>query len=279
MPTLRSRRAEGGDAGLLVSGVALIAAAAALAFTDGRHDPAALSLVIGVGLCVSAPFARRGARVRSTLLVALLCTFVAARLGALVAQSDLSLAAVARLAAEGLIVGVVFALVYSRAHGLAQVAALFHGREAGYAPVVDEDSAARSVEAELARSRRHGTVLSFLVLEPRFESAGPEFEATLGRLSLRARAELERLYLQQRSCRLISEHVRRSDAVVCSEATRFLVLSTDTGAAGTELLANRLIDTIRGGARCGAAVGDRRVSHRRFDLRRSDRGRDLGREQ
>jgi hypothetical protein len=67
----------------------------------------------------------------------------------------------------------------------------------------------------------------------------------MGRLSSRALAELERLYMQERSSRRISEQLRRSDVVVCSSAERFLVLSTDTSAAGTAILANRVVDTVR----------------------------------
>jgi hypothetical protein len=103
----------------------------------------------------------------------------------------------------------------------------------------------RNIDVELARSRRHGTPLTLLMFEPTFGSAGPDFEAVMDRVSASALAELERLYVQQRSCTLISEQVRRSDVVGCSSEKRFLVLSTDTTAAGTAILANRVVDVVR----------------------------------
>jgi hypothetical protein len=223
----------------------LLAGAAALALSKGPRDSAALALAIGLGLCAAAPNVVRSARVRAALLLALLTGFVAIRLGTLFASSSVSVGSVLRLLTEGLLIAVVYDLVHARAHGLAQLSALFSDRDAGYAPVVDEESAARSVEAELSRSRRHGSPLTFLVLEPVAATAGPAFDAAVRRLSPGAIAELERLYRQRRGCRVISEQVRRSDVVVCSTGDRFLVMSTDTSAAGTELLANRLIDAVR----------------------------------
>jgi hypothetical protein len=65
------------------------------------------------------------------------------------------------------------------------------------------------------------------------------------RLSAGALAELERLYVHERSCQWISEQVRRSDLVVCSSAERFVVLSTDTTASGTAVLADRVVEAVR----------------------------------
>jgi hypothetical protein len=245
MPTLRSRHVRSTDAVLLVTGVGLVAGSGALAISDGQHETAVLALAVGAGLCVSVAATVRTARVRAAVLVALLTAFVAWRVGVLVADATLAFGNVMRVVTEGLIVAVVYQLAYAQAHGLAQVATLFRGGEAGYALVLDESAAARKVEAELARSRRNGTPLTFLVLEPTIGSAGRDFEAVVSRLSSRALVELERLYMQERSSRRISEQLRRSDVVVCSSAERFLVLSTDTSAAGTAILANRVVDTVR----------------------------------
>jgi hypothetical protein len=245
MPILGSRHVTGRDARLIVSGLALVAGAAVLAFTSASHESALLALAVGAGLCASAPAVVRSPRLSVTLLIALLTGFIACRFGVLVADSAVSAGHVLRLLTEGLIVGVVYELAYSHAHGLAQIAALFRGRDAGYALVLDEGSAARNIDAQLARSRRHGTPATLLLLEPTNGSAGPAFEAVMRGVSSSAIAELERIYVQQRSCRLISQQVRRSDVVGCSSAQRFLVLSTDTGAAGTAVLANRVVDSIR----------------------------------
>ena len=244
MPTVGGRRVSR-DSGVVVSGLALVAGAAALALSNAPRESSVLALAVGVGLCVSTPVIVRPARARAALLIALLSAFIAFRLGALVADSAVSLAGVLRMVTEALIVGAVYELAWSHARGLAQVAALFRGSDAGYAVVLDESSVARNIDVELARSRRHGTPLTLLLFEPKVGTAGPEFEAVMRRVSASALAELERIYVQQRSCRLISEQIRRSDVVGCSSANGFLVLSTDTTAAGSGVLANRVVDAVR----------------------------------
>src|SRR6185312_12896602 len=107
--------------------------------------------------------------------------FVAFRLGALIADSAVSLAGVLRIVLEALIVGVVYELAWSHARGLAQVAELFRGSDAGYAVVLDEHAVARNIDVELARSRRHGTPLTLLLFEPTVGTADPDFEAVMRR--------------------------------------------------------------------------------------------------
>ncbi len=249
MPTLRDRQPRSrhvtSDTRLLISAGALIAGGVALALSDAPGEPAILAIMVGAGLAVSTTALIRSRRARVVVLVSLLSAFVAGRLGALVSTSDLSPGTVLLVIAEAMIVGVVYQLAYAHSAGLAQVATLFRGPEAGYAPVLDESSAARSVEAELSRSRRHGTPLTFLLLEPAELSRGPVFDALAGQLSSRALTELERIYVRERGCQLISERVRRSDVVTCASAERFLVLSTDTDAAATVTLANRVVDGVK----------------------------------
>jgi hypothetical protein len=184
--------------------------------------------------------------VRVAVLVALVTAFVAGRLGAMGSDSDLSLGRVLLVLVEGTIIAVAYQLAYAHGTGLAQVANLFRGPEAGYAPVLDESSAARSVESELSRSRRRGTPLTFLLLEPSEQASGRVLDAVVSQLSARALTELERIYARERGCRLISEQVRRSDVVTCASAERFLVLSTDTSAAATVNLANRVVEAVKG---------------------------------
>lgn len=251
MPTLRSsqpprsRHVTSTDRHLLFSAAALVAGGVSLALSDGPGEPAVVAIMVGAGLGLSTTTIIRPRRVRAAVLVALLTAFVAGRLGAAGSASDLSLGRVLLVVAEGMIVGVVYHLAYAHGAGLAQVATLFRGPEAGYALVLDESSAARSVEIELSRSRRRGTPLTFLLLEPAERSGGPVFDSVVGQLSSRALAELERIYVRERGCRLISEQVRRSDVVTCASSERFLVLSTDTGAAATVNLANRVVEAVK----------------------------------
>ena len=250
MPTLRShqppsRHVSSTDTRLLISAIALIAGGVALALSDGPGEPAVVAIMVGAGLALSTTTLIRPRRVRVAVLVALLSAFVAGRLGALSAASHLSLGTVLLVVAEAMIVGVAYQLAYAHGAGLAQIATLFRGPEAGYALVLDESSAARNVEAELSRSRRRGTPLTFLLLEPAERSPGPVFDALAGQLSSRAITELERIYVRERGCRLISEQVRRSDVVTCASAERFLVLSTDTDAAATVNLANRVVEAVK----------------------------------
>ena len=248
--TLRSRHApsrhvRSTDTRALISAGALIAAGVALALSDGPGEPAVVAVMLGAGLCLSTATLIRPRRVRAALLVALLTAFVAGRLGALGSASHLSFGRVLLVLVEGMIVGVAYQLAYSHGTGLAEVATLFRGPEAGYAPVLDETTVARSVESELSRSRRAGTPLTFLLLEPGEQAAGPALDAVVSQLSTRALTELERIYARERGCRLISEQVRRSDVVTCASAERFLVLSTDTSAAATVNLANRVVEAVK----------------------------------
>jgi hypothetical protein len=232
------------EARLVTCGVALVVGSAALALLRAPVPLSVFTLTFGVGLCVSSHLVVRPPRVRLSILVLLLVAFVAYRIGALV-NAGVTTVRVVTLLVQAVMLGAVFALGYDHAHGLSQLTALFNTNNAGYAPVLDEHAAARAVEAELARSRRHGTPLTFLLLEPFSEGPVGDFDATVKRVSPSALTELQRVYARESACELISEHVRRSDVVV-SWQDRFLVMSADTSAAGTEILAARMIEAAQG---------------------------------
>jgi hypothetical protein len=232
------------EARLLACGIALVMGGAALALLRGPVALSVFALTFGIGVGVSSHLVLRAPRARLVILLLLTVAFVAYRIGALVDARFTAIRVVA-LMVQAVMLGVVFALGYDHAHGLSQLAALFRTNSAGYAPVLDERAAARTVEAELARSRRHGTPLTFLLLEPCSNGAVAEFDATVKRVGPSALSELERVYARDSACELISEHVRRSDVVVAWQ-DRFLVMSADTNADGTAILAARMIEAARG---------------------------------
>jgi hypothetical protein len=223
------------------SGVALIVGAGILLATRPSSSIGAFSLAFGLGMCASIRPVARSSRAHIAALAAIGVGFVAYRFGVLVADG-LTATRVVVLAMEAIALGCAFGLAYEHAHGVARIAALFQNEHLGYAPVLDERAAARAVEAELARSRRHGRPLTFLLLEPSAQGPAPDFEATMSRVSRAAQSELRRAYARERACGLIAEQVRRSDVIVCEEH-RFLVMSSDTSAEGTEMLAARMVGT------------------------------------
>jgi hypothetical protein len=231
------------EARLVASGVALVAGGAAVVALGGPAGLAALAIAFGVGVAASAHAIVASARVRVVVYAVVFVGFVAYRLGNL-AAGDLSSSQAAILVVQALMLGVALALAYDRAHGLVQLAALFRGDRTGYAPVVDEASATRTVEAELARSRRSGAPLTLLLLELPDRVGTSELAAAQERVERDALAQLGRVHARERVCELVSEHVRRSDLVVCGEE-RFLVMSGDTGVAGTAALATRMVEAAR----------------------------------
>jgi hypothetical protein len=232
------------EARLVAYGIVLMLGAAALTVLRAPASLSAFALTFGLGVSASSRAVLRSHRTRLAVLVALVVAFVAYRLGTIVA-TELTASRAAVLAVETAILTVAFGLGYEHARGLAQLAALLRRNDAGYAPVLDEGVAARTVEAELARSRRHGTPLTFLLLEPSAVADVEEFEATVRRTAPSALTELERIYARDRASALISEHVRRSDVVV-SWPDHFLVMSSDTSADGTAILAERIFEAARG---------------------------------
>jgi hypothetical protein len=228
------------DARLASSGVALVLVSIVLVALHPAGSIGAFMLAFGIGMCASAPALSRSARAHVTVLATGFVGFVGYRLGMLVADGA-TVTNVVVLVAEALALALGYALAYEHAHGVAQLATLFGGQPMGYAPVLDEPAAAHAVEAELARSRRHGTPLTFLLLEPPAHPTAPDFSAVMHRLSASAQSELELAYARQRACGLIAEHVRRSDVVVCAQ-DRFVVISTDTSSDGTHVLAARMVD-------------------------------------
>ena len=232
------------DAWIVACGGALVVGATTLVLLRAPVPISTFTLTFGIGVVLSSRFVLHNARLRSTVLVILVVAFAAYRLGDLFASGVTGLR-VAVLVVEVVMLAVVFALGYEHAHGLAHLVTLFARADAGYAPVLEERDAARTVEAELARSRRHGTPLTFLLLEPAAEVRSEDFAAAAGRVASRALDELEHVYVRDRAGALISDHVRRSDIVV-SWQDRFLVMSGDTSADGTAILASRMVDAARG---------------------------------
>jgi hypothetical protein len=207
----------------------------------GPQLVAAIGGAIGVGAVAMSPIAVRSSRLRATALTVVFIAFVAA---AVVIDRPSSLHGVLLDLFAVLIVGVALALAYEHVNGLEQLARLFTDGDAGYAVVLDERTASRTVDSELARSRRHNIPLTFLVLRAPGVAHPPAFERTVARVSSRALAELERRYVRGRTCELIAERVRRSDLVVCSADGHFLVIASDTTAEGTVAVAGRIIDAV-----------------------------------
>jgi hypothetical protein len=228
------------DAGLVASGIALILGAALLLFLRAPVAVTAFAFAVGVGAVASAHTFVRSVRTRLIVMLVVFAAFTGYRLGVLVTRGVTTTRALA-LALDVLMLALVLGLGYVHAHGLAQLAAVLRVRRGGYAPVLDEAAAASAVEAELARSRRHGSPLTFLLLETPVAPRVDAFGDAVSRVSTSALADLERAYARDRTCQLIAEHVRRSDVVVCAEH-RFVVISTDTSPDGTAMLARRMVE-------------------------------------
>lgn len=231
------------EAGLAACGAVLIVASVALLVLGSPASQGAFVAAVGTGLCASSQVVLRRGWVRAVVFLVVGVAFVGFRLGALVTD-EVTTQHVVVVLVQVVIVAAVCALGYEHAHGLSRLTALLTRAKPGYAQVLDEISAARAVEAELARSRRHGAPLTFLLLEPASDPAAPAFRAVVDRVATPALAQLERIYAHERASELIAAHVRRSDVVVCSEE-RFLVMSADTSADGTKFLAERMIAAVQ----------------------------------
>jgi hypothetical protein len=231
------------EAGLAACGAVLVAASGVLMVLGSPASQGAFVAAVGIGLCASSQVVLRRAWVRAVVFLVVGVAFVGFRLGALVTDAVTSQHVIVVLV-QIVIVVAVCALGYEHAHGLSHLAALLTRPNPGYAPVLDEMSAARAVETELARSRRHGAPLTLLLLEPASDPVAPVFRTVVDRIATPALAQLERIYARERACELIAAHVRRSDFVVCSE-DRFLVMSADTSADGTRILAERMIAAVQ----------------------------------
>jgi hypothetical protein len=231
------------DARFLVGGVALAGGALALSVFWSPDLVAAIGGTIGVGALVMSPIVVRSARGRTTVLTVVFLVFLA-RVATIAIDDPWSVHAALRDVFAVLIVGVALTLAHEHVQGLEQLAQLFGRRDGGYAVVLDEGAASRTIESELARSRRHDVPLTFLVLRTPNGGHPPVFERTAARVSSRALAELELRYFRGRTCELIAERVRRSDVVVCSADGNFLVIASDTTAKGTEAVADRIIGAV-----------------------------------
>jgi hypothetical protein len=241
------------NARLVACGSVLVVGAALLAAVGGQQTTVVFGVAMGAGICTSTRLVTRSPRTHATLLVAIFVAFVAYRVGTIVTAAGAELATttptparVVGLVLQTAALAVTFALVYEHAHGVAQVASLFGDTDAGYAVVLDERSAARTVEAELARSRRNATSLAFILLEREGVAHSHPVGDLLGRcLSARAIDELEQLFTSRRLCTLVAQQVRRSDIVVCAAGDRFLVISIDTTDVSTRAVVTRIADSAR----------------------------------
>jgi hypothetical protein len=230
------------EGSLVACGAVLIIAAIVLLVLGVPASSGGFVVSVGIALCASSQALVHAARPRLAIFFTIGVGFAGFRLGALVSDG-VTTRHVLAFVVQLVILVAVLVLGYDHAHGLHQLGTFVRRANAGYAPVLDEMSAVRAVEAELARSRRHGTPLTFLLLEPGSDPAAPAFQVAAAQVSREALLQLERVYARERTCELISEHVRRSDVVVCSQ-DRFLVMSGDTNAEGTKFLAERMVAAV-----------------------------------
>ena len=172
------------------------------------------------------------------LLVTLAVAYAAAR--------AIQLAYVVRLDADDVLLIVTEAVVFVsvlhlgllHACGVSRLAGLIAKTQpSGYAAVLDEELAEPFVAAELARCRRRAEPLHFVIVaHDNIEESAPRdrhFDA-------RSIRYLESVYIHARICRLLSDHARRTDVVVCRKDGRFLIMSPGTDVAGAEMVAERL---------------------------------------
>lgn len=114
----------------------------------------------------------------------------------------------------------------------------------GESPALDLDGpqAANEILAEMARSRRHDRPLSVTVLEPSADA----LELAIDHAAEDVQRTVRRRYVYGRLARLVADQLRRSDLLFeHRDSGRFLVLSPETEADGTQLLVNRIREAAR----------------------------------
>ncbi len=99
------------------------------------------------------------------------------------------------------------------------------------------DEAQDDIQTELIRSRRHHHPLTVMVVEPEVESIQVALNRTVQEVQ---RAMMSR-YVTTSLARVISQQLRRTDLVVDQrEKNRFIIVSPDTTAVNSAILADRI---------------------------------------
>lgn len=99
------------------------------------------------------------------------------------------------------------------------------------------DEAEDDIQTELIRSRRHHHPLTVMVIEPEAESIQVALNRTVQEVQ---RAMMSR-YVITSLARVVSNQLRRTDVVVEQrEKNRFIIISPDTTAANSAILADRI---------------------------------------
>lgn len=99
------------------------------------------------------------------------------------------------------------------------------------------DDAEDDIQTELIRSRRHHHPLTVMVIEPEVESIQVALNRTVQEVQ---RAMMSR-YVITSLARVVSNQLRRTDVVVEQrEKNRFIIISPDTTAANSAILADRI---------------------------------------
>lgn len=108
----------------------------------------------------------------------------------------------------------------------------------GESPALDIEGpvAANEIHTELARSRRHDRPLTVTVLQPLPSS----LEAAVAEAEIEIQRSLRKRFILGRLARTVGRVLRRSDLLFEHQGDRFVILSPETDADGTELLIRRL---------------------------------------
>jgi hypothetical protein len=228
---------------LPAAGVAFIMCGIALAVVRGPQHTVLFAIAFGIGQCANLGRLGRSPRVQCAVLSVIAAVFLMFCIGQMIATSTATPEAVVTLVLQTFVLAIAYALVFEHAHGVARLSALFATRDRGYAPILDKASAGGAVEAELARSRRHGTPLTFVLFVIGVAPRASELSDAVGRVSTQAIRELEAVLVRERLSQLISRQARRSDLIVCLSADHHLVVCADTGEAGAAVFAERIMKT------------------------------------
>lgn len=99
------------------------------------------------------------------------------------------------------------------------------------------DEAQEDIQTELIRSRRHHHPLTVMVVEPEVES----IQVALNRTVQEVQRTMMARYVTTSLARVISQQLRRTDLVVDQrEKNRFIIVSPDTTAVNSAILADRI---------------------------------------
>ncbi len=99
------------------------------------------------------------------------------------------------------------------------------------------DEASEDIQTELIRSRRHRYPLTIMIIEPDAKSVKTVLHRTIQEVQQAMMAR----YVITSMARLISKQLRRTDMILDQyERGRFIVVSPDTSAASSDMLAQRI---------------------------------------